>query len=183
MPSYDNAYLKLYLGPMFSGKSTKLIQLYNILNNIQNKLVLPVNYYLDTRYGVNVISSHDNNQISSVNTPLLCDLIEKQIYVDADIIIIDEGQFFPDILDFVNTSLQNKKHVYVFALNGDFKQKNIGQIHTLIPIMDDIELLKAICKKCKLRNALYSHKISGSDKQIDIGVSQYIPLCRMCKSI
>lgn len=51
-------YLELILGPMFSGKTTRLIQDYKAYKFIEKRVVV-INYSLDTRYSETSLSSHD----------------------------------------------------------------------------------------------------------------------------
>ena len=55
-------YLNIVLGPMFSGKTTYLINSYN--DNIKNNIsTLAINHSLDNRYGSGKFVSHDGHRI------------------------------------------------------------------------------------------------------------------------
>jgi len=58
-----------------------------------------------------------------------------------DIIGIDEGQFFPDLVELVLL----KKIVIVAALNADYKMEPFPNVSKLISKADKIKLLKAYC--------------------------------------
>ena len=74
----------------------------------------------------------------------------------------------------------HKKTVYVCGLDGDFKRRKFGSILDIVPLADDIEKLKAICKKCKKKPAIFTHRVSNEQEQTIIGSSNYISLCRGC---
>ena len=57
--------LELIIGPMFSGKTTRLIEIYNKYNRSSKKVVV-INYVSDTRYHETMLSSHDRVTIPCV---------------------------------------------------------------------------------------------------------------------
>ena len=61
-------YLEIIMGPMFSGKTQLLIKKYNILS--LDTSCIAFNYYKDTRYGENIIASHDKKSIPSTKGSL-----------------------------------------------------------------------------------------------------------------
>ena len=58
--------LELIIGPMFSGKTSLLIQLYNEAI-LKHDDVLGINYDKDIRYSKTHIVSHDQQSMPSVN--------------------------------------------------------------------------------------------------------------------
>jgi thymidine kinase len=176
-----SGYLELILGPMFSGKTTQIIQHYKSYIYIGKKIVV-INYAEDKRYHDSLLSTHDKIMIPCVLVKKLSDILEDENVKAADIILINEGQFFEDIfevtLDFVET--QNKK-VYICGLDGDFQRNKFGNLLDLIPYCDKITKLSALCSSCKNGTAgLFSHRITNETSQIVIGSNNYRPLCRSC---
>lgn len=177
------AYLEIILGPMFSGKTTRLVDLYEQFIT-EGKTVAVVNYSGDIRYSDNMLSTHDKRMIPCSFTQKLIDLwdinVVSNIHI-ADVILINEGQFFEDLYTVVNIMVeQYNKQVYICGLDGDFRQKKFGQILDLIPLCDKVTKLTAICHICNAP-AIYSHRITTEDSQVVIGSSNYIPVCRECK--
>ena len=176
--------LQLKLGCMFSGKSTEIIRIVNTLSVIDKNILL-INSKLDERYSKNCICSHDKVKIDSLSLNKLED-VPSDKYEIAEYIIIDEAQFFDDLYDFVSVAVDlNNKHVICVGLNGDSDRKNFGDIHKLIPIADDIHMLKAMCSLCKNgKPGIFSKKIvsiNNDNTNIDIGsTDKYIPVCRIC---
>lgn len=173
---YEVGKLFMYIGPMYSGKTSSLVSVYNsyISNNITP---LVVNYIGDTRYPdyETHMSTHDSIKIPCVRYENL-----KEINIENyDVILINEGQFFKDLKEWVIDAVNNKqKYVYVAGLDGDFQQNPIGDVLYIIPYADEVTKLTAICK-CN-KKALFSHRITSEKSQICIGASNYIPLCRKC---
>lgn len=179
MNSTQNGSLHLILGPMFSGKTTKIIDLYNnYISNNQNVAV--INYIGDKRYHDYKLSTHDNVMIDCINTECITDVLNLPIIEQANIILINEGQFFKDIFE---TTLQLveqlNKTVHICGLDGDFKRNKFGRLLELIPFCDTVEKLHSICNNCK-KPALFSFRVSNETGQVVIGNQNYIPLCRIC---
>jgi thymidine kinase len=106
-------------------------------------------------------------------------------YKEYDIIMIDEGQFFNNIIEFTKMALKDNKKIYIASLKADFKGEKFGEVIDLIPIADNLIILHAncaVCAKNKIKtNAIYSKKIDETDKEkiIDIGGdNKYMPVCR-----
>ena len=74
----------------------------------------------------------------------------------------------------------HKKKVYVCGLDGDYKRRKFGSILDIVPLCDDVVKLKAICKKCKKEEAIFTHRMSGETQQTVIGSNNYQALCRSC---
>jgi thymidine kinase len=174
----QNGYLELILGPMFSGKTTRLIQHYKAYKFIGKKIVV-INYSLDTRYGETCLSSHDRIEIPCVFTYKLA---HKSLWIDADVILINEGQFFEDLVETVIEMVDvHKKQVHICGLDGDFRRQRFGTLLDLIPYSDKVEKLTAFCGICKDGTpAVFSHRVTNESAQVVIGSDNYMPLCRSC---
>ena len=90
----SNGYLEIWSGPMFSGKTTQLIQTYKQYDYIGKKICV-VNYHLDTRYHETMLSTHDKLMIPCLQTSCIANVMD--IARNCDVILINEGQFFPDL--------------------------------------------------------------------------------------
>ena len=185
--SSSSGYLGIYLGPMFSGKTTKLIQLHKIRTYI-GKEVIVINYIADTRYSDVMLSTHDRIMIPCILIHDLKDAWEnpENTYYNkihsADTILINEGQFFKGLFDTVLEMVEKeKKDVHICGLDGDFKRNPFGEILQLIPYCDHVEKLTSLCACCKDGTpGLFSHRITSENEQIVVGTDNYKPLCRKC---
>jgi thymidine kinase len=102
---------------------------------------------------------------------------------DADIVIIDEGQFFEDLYTFMKGELNKKDKQKIFivgGLSGDYKMDTLGDIYRLIPLADEINKLDAYCVKCNDGTlASFTKRTVENNEQILVGDSEmYIPVCR-----
>tara|TARA_A100001015_G_scaffold16899_2_gene19745 strand:- start:987 stop:1550 length:564 start_codon:yes stop_codon:yes gene_type:complete len=173
--------LSIYVGPMYAGKSTRLIKLYNELNE-KKQNVCVITHSDENRYSYDKLSSHNNEQISckKYKTLELFKSSEVDILKTIDHILIDEAQFFVDLnicLDFVE---KMKIHVSIFGLDCDFQRNKFGKILDLVPYCDYFEKLKGKCSLCD-SNSLFSHRKNDFKQQVLIGKNDlYEPLCRFC---
>lgn len=171
--------IKLYIGCMFSGKTSRLIHEYNRWENI-NRNAIMINYIDDNRYGTdNYVYSHDKNKIKCIKVRELFNISDK-ILKNNDLILINEGQFFPDLIDFcLKWCEEYNKDIIVCGLDGNFMRKPFGQINDLISISDEVTKLTAYCKKCNDgTKAIFSKRLSNEKENIVIGTDNYIPVCR-----
>jgi len=162
---------------MFSGKTTRLIQLYREYI-IQGKKVLVINFSADTRYHQSLLSSHDKEMIPCVFVTDIYDVFRNGSMRNADVILINEGQFFANICETVISMVEDRnKRVHICGLDGDFKREKFGNLLDLIPLCDSVMKLTAKCKSCN-SPAIFSHRVSSETEQVVIGVDNFVPLCR-----
>jgi thymidine kinase len=195
MNQQSTGYLELFIGPMFSGKTSKLLEIYkqSIFCNIS---IIVINHSADIRYHDSNLSTHDKTMIPCVQMTELLSIwdygsidepIEEKIY-DAHIqfrqskvVLINEGQFFPDLVPCVEELLKDGKHVYVCGLDGDFERKKFGTILDLIPLCDKVTKMTSLCSRCRDGTAgIFSLRITQEKTQFLIGSDNYIPVCRKC---
>jgi len=179
----ENGKLNLVIGPMYSGKSTELLRIYNKYKRNYN--IIAFNHKADNRYGNNSVNTHNNESLSCISVDKLYDYYDKFIQNkhNIDIVLIDESQFFEDLYDFCKDIVENfNKIVYVFGLSGDSNRHKFGEILDLIPIADDIKFLKSICNICKIvKDAPFTMRITTNNEQMLVGSSdEYMAVCRNC---
>jgi thymidine kinase len=176
----NDAYLELIIGPMFSGKTSKIIEIYKQFNycNIPSCVI---NHILDKRYDDNLLSTHDGIKIPCIQSDNLTDLWNNNIFKNSKVILINEGQFFMDLKEIVIKMLNNNKRVYICGLDGDYTRNQIGSILDLIPLCDKVTKLASICASCKDGTpGIFTLRLSSEITQIVIGSNNYIPVCRKC---
>jgi len=191
----SNGYLELIIGPMYSGKTSKLLEIYKQCKFCDISVCV-INHSLDNRYHDSMLSSHDKIMIPCLNVENIYDLWFNNGEIDliefanksnynlirkADVILINEGQFFNNLYCVVNDMLKNNKVVYVCGLDGDFERKKFGEILDLIPLCDKVNKLTSLCSICKDGTpALFSMRTTNEKEQTVIGSNNYLPVCRMC---
>jgi thymidine kinase len=187
---HNEGYLELILGPMFSGKTTQIIQIHNNYSYI-GKTVVVINYAEDKRYHDSMLSTHDHKMIPCILSHNIENIwndpnnTNNNYYSDlhnADVILINEGQFFKNLKSVVIDMVENhNKIVYICGLDGDFKREKFGEILDLIPYCDKVTKLNAFCSMCRNgKKGLFSCRVSKETEQVVIGSDNYKPLCRKC---
>ena len=192
-------YLELIVGPMYSSKTTRLVEVYNKCK-FCNISIAVINHTIDNRYDEELLSTHDMVKIPCIKTNALKDVWlneELDLEVDiiknlpriqdkikiarSDVILINEGQFFLDLYDVVIDMLKCDKKVYVCGLDGDFERKKFGQILDLIPLCDKVTKLTSLCSLCKDGTpGIFSMRLTKETEQTVVGSDNYIPVCRKC---
>lgn len=168
--------LTLVLGPMYSGKTTYLL---NLVRTIENFVVFK--HKSDNRYQLTNIISHKNQSHHCIPISKI-EEINNLINENTSNILIDEGQFFENLSTFVKTLVnEQKKNVYISGLDGDFEQKPFGNgdLLNLIPFADEVIILKSKCYICN-NPAPFSKRLCKNSSQILIGSTKlYQPVCRV----
>ncbi len=194
MSAKSNAYLEVILGPMYSGKTSLLVEIHNELT-FHGIPVAAINHTIDDRYEKDsFIVTHSGVKIPCLKAGELKQLWKpdiKQYSCKEDgasmitkyssVILINEGQFFSDLFEVVNDMLKHGKKVYVCGLDGDFERKKFGQILDLIPLCDKVTKLSSECAVCNDGTpAIFSKRLSSETEQTVVGSDNYIPVCRAC---
>ena len=171
--------LELIIGPMFSGKTTELMRRVS-RHKIINHSVLVVNSKNDSRCG-DQIKSHDDNYIDAIKVDYLYELNDTLNAKNYDVIAIDEGQFFTDLINFLDNDSLSNIHLIISGLNGDSNQNIFGKIHELLPLATSIDLMKGLCTDCGDGTpSIYSVRLNMEDEnQVLVGGKQlYKSVCR-----
>jgi thymidine kinase len=183
-------FLKLIIGPMFSGKSSHLLAEINRYKYI-TKNILVINNILDKkRNNTGDLKTHNEEMYPALSLNSLNELKENSDYINAKIVLIDEAQFFDDLYSFIKQELEKREEKYfiIAGLSSDYLLNPIGDILFLVPLADEIIKLTAFCNDCNDGTlASFTKRIecdqsdqSKNDKnQIIIGKSElYKPCCR-----
>ena len=169
--------IELIIGPMFSGKTTELIRRVR-RHSLAKRKCLVIKFAADTRYSDEQLSTHDKHMIPALKCRKLSEAVP---FVSGyDVIGVDEGQFYPDLLEFCEQQANNGKIVIVSALDGTFERKRFNSVVDLIPLCESVVKLSAVCTICGA-TASFSMRTS-SDKQVEIvgGSELYTAVCRKC---
>lgn len=171
-------WIEIICGPMFSGKTEELIRRLKralIANNVL-KIFKPA---IDNRYSSTHIVSHNKNSIESEVVEKSIDILKKS--KDADVVGIDEVQFFDDdITDIANQLADKGKRVIIAGLDRDYLSNPFDSVSQLLSNAEVITKLNAICILCGDK-AFFSNRISDENKQLLVGEKdKYEALCREC---
>ena len=170
--------IEVICGCMFSGKTEELIKRLTVA--IKEGLKVEVfSPSIDTRHGEKRLVSHDLNSLPSTrveNSSAILSLAK-----DADVVGIDEAQFFDsDLPDVCNQLADNGLRIIVSGLDMDFKRRPFGPMPALMAIADTVTKLHAVCVCCG-KPAMYSYRLTPGDSPILLGGQKsYEARCRNC---
>ncbi|XP_067914474.1 thymidine kinase, cytosolic [Heterodontus francisci] len=169
--------IQIIFGPMFSGKSTELMRRVRRFQIAQYDCLV-IKYAKDIRYSKEDLATHDKFTMKAVPATKLSEV--RQEALKCAVIGIDEGQFFPDCVEFAEEMANKEKTVIVAALDGTFQRKAFGNILNLVPLAESVVKLSAVCMEC-YREAAYTKRL-GTEKEVEVigGTDMYRATCRLC---
>lgn len=186
-PLLDRMPLEILMGPMYSGKSSAAQHRIRRAQAIRWP-VYAITHSMDTRYSATpMIVSHDQTSLPARASTTLMPHLESPEFLLSKLVVIEEAQFFPDLVEFVDIVVdKHRKECVVVGLDGDAERKPIGHILRLVPRADKIEKLTALCRRCGNGTpAPFTHASSAdaaaaaSSGVPCVGAEErYQPLCR-----
>ncbi|MEZ0180327.1 thymidine kinase ['Camptotheca acuminata' phytoplasma] len=179
-------FIEIICGPMFSGKTTKLIERIKFFQNHKANILVfkPI---IDNRYSSkNELVTHNFETIPSLlvnKSKEILNFVNKEI----DVIFIDEAQFFDDEIEKILNNL-SYQGIYIVAsgLELDFCGRPFGSMNYLLSIADEVIKLKSSCAVCRkeasrTQRIVYGKIPKSSDPIVLIGGENYHePRCRKC---
>lgn len=165
-------------GPMFAGKSTKLIDIYNNCNS-DKKLV--INHSFDDRYSTNSVTTHDSVSIPCMSVKTVDYIVSLCKETNPEYLFIDEAQFFDSIDNIINLlGNSSVKQIILSGLDYDAKG-NIFNKAFFNLINNSVTKFKCFskCYKCE-KNAdktiLLENNIMNGNILVG-GSDKYQPAC------
>ena len=172
-------WIEVIVGCMFSGKSEELIRRLRRAQIARQRVQIfkPI---IDTRFADDHIVSHSDMRIQSEPVATSRMLIEK-VATDAEVVGIDEGQFFDLELPMVcNTLADRGVRVVVAGLDQDYLGKPFEPMPQLLAIAEYITKTLAICMVCGAP-ANHTQRLVASSERVLVGAQgTYEARCRHC---
>jgi len=177
----DTGWIEVITGCMFSGKTEELIRRLRRAQIAKQKVKI-FKPRIDARYSENSIVSHNEQSLPSI---LIDDIIEVLKHSDdAQVIGIDEAQFFNETIVHICNSLASKgKRVIVAGLDMDYTGKPFEPIPQLLAIAEYITKQHAICVVCGNPADKTQRKTTESERVIVGAANIYEARCRKCHYI
>jgi len=178
--------IEVETGPMFSGKTSELLDQANrllIAEEIQGVDFLVFNHASDTRYGKNVIGSHGHISLEAIAVKDSRAIFDTIFDIDAEDnitlksnrellsnLFIDEAQFFdsnlPQVVEFIDRfyreNLDQGINIFCAGLDMNFRGEPFGPMPQLLAIANKVNKFTAVCKECPKgspRNAQYTQRL------------------------
>jgi len=168
-------------GPMFAGKTSKLITLYRVFTKNGFKVLCFKAEGAEVKNRRGKTNSHDERNLPVIfienkkPQPIL-NIVKKE---NPDKTLIDSVQFFPDspTKKVVFKLLEQGVDVVLNGLLYDYNRKYFRLMHELFDLADERMELFAICERCGAR-AKYTERISGGTKRLEATTkAKYIAVC------
>jgi thymidine kinase len=143
---YTSGWVHVICGCMFCGKTDEMLRLLRRFS-IAGRRVLLVKPRLDTRTDADRVFSRSGAQHEAVTVDDSSQI--EAAAGEADIVAIEEGQFFDEGLpDVVERLASAGKQVIVTGLDRDFRGIPFGAMPRLMALADQVTKLTAICVVC-----------------------------------
>jgi thymidine kinase len=182
---YTSGWVHVICGCMFCGKTDEMLRLLRRFS-IAGRQVVLVKPRLDTRTDEVTVVSRSGAQHQAVSVESSGGI--EAVVGDADIVAIEEGQFFDEALPEVVERLADAgKQVLVTGLDRDFRGIPFGPMPRLMALADQITKLTAICVLCGEPATRTQRLIDGAPAPADspliviggIGDETYEARCRL----
>jgi thymidine kinase len=174
----DTGWIEVVCGCMFSGKTEELIRRLRRAQIAQQKVAI-YKPKIDNRYSAEQIVSHSEQS-------LIAQVVEDASEIlktagDAQVIGIDEGQFFKaNIVEVCETLANHGKRVIVAGLDQDYRGKPFEPIPQLLAIAEYITKTLAICVICGNPADRTQRKNAQHDLVVVGAKDIYEARCRKC---
>lgn len=163
---------------MFSGKTEELIRRLKRAR-IARQHVEIFKPSIDTRFSEDEVVSHDENALSSNPVTTASQIL--LLVGDADVVGIDEGQFFDnDLVDVCQMLARQGRRVIVAGLDQDYTGRPFEPMPQIMAIAEYVTKLHAVCVVCGAP-ANHSQRLTADEAQVLLGAREaYEPRCRQC---
>ena len=173
--------IKVYTGPMFSGKSNKM---FSVMQGIYHqKLVMCFKAKKDARTPGEIWTRvSPDKPIPAIDISALSEIKNYlSLYPTVKIIFIDEAMLIDGPVEcLIDLSVDDEIDIHIAGLDMTSEQAPFGIMPDLLAIADEVIKLKSECSECG-RPASYSYYLAGEKTDgIVIGDQEYTALCAKC---
>lgn len=171
-------WIEVIVGCMFSGKTEELIRRLRRAEIAKQKVVV-FKPKIDNRYGSDHIVSHSDAKLKSLVVESSHEV--EQLAQDAQVIGIDEGQFFDaGIVDVAERLADQGKRVVIAGLDQDYRGKPFEPMPQLLAVAEYITKTLAICVVCGNPADRTQRTIASSERVVVGAKDSYEARCRKC---
>lgn len=169
--------LKIFTGPMFGGKTTRMLAALERYQ-YQNRTVKLFKPYMDVRYSNEKVVTHKGQEHTSILVSSGDEILQKGS--DADVVAVDEMFMIPNSASALISLFKQGKTILVSTLQLSSQPSGYTVFEEpmrLMPWATSIEVCPAVCVHCD-RDAFYTQRIGDQPKKILVGGAEdYQPVC------
>jgi len=182
---FTHGWVHVIAGCMFCGKTDEMLRLLRRFS-IAGRQVVLVKPRLDTRTDEVTVVSRSGAEHRAVTVDHSAEI--ESAVGPADIVAIEEGQFFDEALpEVVEALAASGKQVIVTGLDRDFRGIPFGTMPRLLALADQVTKLTAICMVCGEHATRTQRLIDGQPAPADspliviggMGDERYEARCRL----
>jgi thymidine kinase len=175
--------IEVVCGSMFSGKTEELLRRVKRAHFAKQRVLL-FKPRIDNRYDDVKVVSHEGLKADATavsGSAEIASFVEQTGVLNAQVVAIDEAQFFDDGVIAVAERLANAGiRVICAGLDQDFRGQPFGPMAGLMSIAEYVTKLHAVCTRCGAA-ACRSQRLVGTEGQLFVGgAADYEPRCRRC---
>ena len=192
--------MEMIWGPMYAGKTSELFRRIRRLRAAKKECVI-VQHSSDVRYDSDedeeeskqvakntatvkkkFILTHDREKMNACRFGSLKEARDSFVERGEDwkYIAVDEGHFFPDLLEMCDYWVNRGVHVLVTALSSDFMRRPFKQVSKLSANVESLLLLTAVCFICG-EEAPFTYRLGRETETVIVGrMNMYEARCRRC---
>lgn len=171
-------WIEVIVGCMFSGKTEELIRRLRRAQ-IARQNVVVFKPKIDNRYSSDHIVSHSEARLKSLVVEGSAEV--EKLASDAQVIGIDEGQFFDlGLVDVAERLANQGKRIVIAGLDQDYRGKPFEPMPQLLSVAEYITKTLAICVVCG-NPADRTQRTTASNERVLVGATDsYEARCRKC---
>lgn len=165
----------MFVGAMFSGKTSKLLARLDRLK-YQKKKFIAFKPDMDVRYNKSYITTHLGAKVHAICIKRGSDIF-SYVDDDHDVIAVDEAFMIPDVSAALIEYYQQGKTILVSSLDMSATLQPFKEMENMYRWATKIEKCPAVCTECDC-DAFYTHKKIFTGNEIEIGGEElYEPRC------
>ena len=169
-----NPEFKIFTGPMFGGKTTKLLAALERYR-YQRKDTVLFKPYVDKRYSKGMVVTHHGQNCKSILVKSGEGIIENSGL--AEIIAVDEMFMIPGSSEALLKLFSQGKTILVSTLQLSSQPAPLQEVKDILPYATSIEICPAVCSMCDA-DAFYTRRKGASTALVEVGgCESYEPLC------
>jgi len=181
--------LEVIIGCMFSGKTEELIRRVRRAGYAGKRISVFDHALDEKRYRVGYANSHSGWEVKTHSTSNPETIYRLACEEGAEVVAIDEAQFFEGLLPACDALADRGVRVIVAGLNQDFRGEAFETLAEILVRADLITLLSAICTECGHDATRTQRLIDGLPAPYDSpriligGEERYQARCRHCHCV
>lgn len=165
---------KIFTGPMFGGKTTKLLSAIERYKYQKKKVVL-FKPAIDGRYSKEKVVTHAGQKLDSIAITSGEEILRNTAGVD--VIAVDELFMIVGAGEALIEAFKSGKDVIVSSLQLSSVPKVFKEMRDVLPYATSVQVCPAVCSLCD-RDAFYTYRLTSDTSEVSIGGAEsYEPRC------